>query len=99
VDPDKASVKLYKFWGEFLKKKGIIENYEIVYKNYWFRLRVEFDNNVEIMGSDVILSINKLEKGENIVDYRKIGGFMIWPAHCGGINFNKNRFGRVFRFK
>lgn len=93
-DPDKASVQLYKFWGEFLQKKGIIQKYEIIYKNYWFRLKIVFgkDKNELILGSDGIVSHSKIKNDKIILDYRTIGGFMIWPVHSGGINFRKNRF-------
>jgi hypothetical protein len=44
------------------------------------------------LGSDGIVSNSKIRNDNIILDYRNIGGFMIWPVHSGGINFRKNRF-------
>lgn len=93
VDPDLYSPLLYKFWGELLKKKGIIESYDIITKNYRYVIKVEYVHKQcrksIILGSDGLMSIGKCT--DDIKKHRYIGGFALWPSHRGGINFRKNR--------
>lgn len=94
VDPDLYSPLLYKTWGELLKKKGVIESYSIVIKDYRYIIEVEYVykecRKTIILGSDGLLSVGKCV--DDIREHRYVGGFALWPSHRGGINFRKNRY-------
>lgn len=94
VDPDLYSPLLYRTWGELLKKKGVVETYEIFVKDYRYVLKVKYvyqqNTEYEILGSDGLMSISKCT--DSIEQHKEIGGFALWPSHSGGINFRKNRY-------
>ena len=94
VDPDFYSPLLYKTWGELLKKKGVIESYCILVKNYRYVIEVKYlyrqCQQKKILGADGLMSISKCN--DDIEKHKNIGGFALWPSHRGGINFRKNRY-------
>lgn len=94
VVPDLYSPLLYRIWGELLKKKGVVETYEIFVKDYRYVIRGKYiyqqNTEYEILGSDGLMSISKCVDGIKLHKY--IGGFALWPSHSGGINFRKNRY-------
>ena len=94
VDPDFYSQLLYKTWGDLLKKKGVIESYRILVKNYRYVIEVKYlyrqCQKKKILGSDGLMSIGKCN--DDIEKHKNIGGFALWPSHRGGINFRKNRY-------
>ena len=94
VDPDLYSPLLYRTWGELLKKKGVVETYEIFVKDYRYVLKVKYvyqqNTEYETLGSDGLMSISKCT--DSIEQHKEIGGFALWPSHSGGINFRKNRY-------
>lgn len=92
ADPDLYSPLLYRMWGELLIKKGIIDEFSVIFKNYRYIMDAKYDNGKSItLGSDGLLSFSK-RKNESIYEHRYIGGFALWPSHRGGINFRKNRY-------
>ena len=84
TDPDLYSLRLYIAWGIFLKKKKIICDYTIVYKNDSVGLMVSYKDNqnqyrkIEL-GTDGI-PIKKINQfGYDRQIYKSLGSFLIWP--------------------
>ena len=93
-DPDASSLLLYMTWGRFLIKKGILNDYTVVCKNYSFAIEGKYkDSNGEsidvLLTSDGI-SINNINKmGYDKKLYKCFGSFLIWPCHNPSINQKK----------
>lgn len=93
-DPDASSLLLYMTWGRFLIKKGILNDYTVVCKNYSFAIEGKYKDSNE-KSIDVLLTsdgisinnINKMEYDKKL--YKCFGSFLIWPCHKQSINQKK----------
>lgn len=93
-DPDSLSLYLYMAWGRFLIKKGILNDYNVVYRDYSLAIEGKYENNnrdniTVFLASDgiPIKIINKKRYEKNI--YKCFGSFLIWPCHKKSINQKK----------